>query len=71
MGEGSDQGEHFLNIMKLSSSHLEVGNCPESQKKFKYQYIPMPNEKMKKAKLEGTIDIWSFSYENGKLCFSL
>ena len=39
----------------------------KSEKKFEYQYIPMPNEKKKKAKLEGTIDIWSFTYESGTL----
>ena len=39
----------------------------KSEKKFEYQYIEMPNGKKKKAKLEGTIDIWSFTYESGTL----
>ncbi len=65
--ENAKSGERFLNILKMSrySGRMSIVLKPENL--FQYNYVETKRGKKKKQRLEGTIDIWSFTYESGTL----
>ena len=58
-------GERFVNILKLSRFSGRMSLVLKPEVNFIYEYGEGRRGRKKKISLEGTIDIWSFTYESG------